>query len=75
LSKRIITLVDRFQRKRSSWVIADQIIRAGTSIGANVVETQAASSKLDFVNFLNYAFKVVTRQILASFIKRTKPKI
>jgi len=57
LAKRIIALVDRFPNRRSAWVIADQLLRAGTSIGANIIEAQAASSKRDFINFLNHSLK------------------
>lgn len=57
LARRIITLVDKFPQKRSAWVITDQLIRAATSIGANIIEAQAASSKKDFANFLNHALK------------------
>ena len=57
LARRTIALADKFPNKRSAWVIADQLIRAATSIGANIIEAQAASSKRDFVNFLNYALK------------------
>ena len=57
LARRIIALVDKFPNKRSAWIIADQLIRAATSIGANIIEAQAASSKRDFINFLNHALK------------------
>lgn len=57
LARKIIALVDKFPSKRSAWVISDQLIRAATSIGANIIEAQAASSKKDFVNFLNHALK------------------
>ncbi len=57
LARKIITLVDKFPKKTSSFVIADQLLRSGTSIGTNIIEAQAASSKRDFVNFLNYALK------------------
>ncbi|MCL4418102.1 MAG: four helix bundle protein [Actinobacteria bacterium] len=57
LGRRIIALVDKFPSKRSSWVITDQLIRAATSIGANIIEAQAASSRKDFINFLNHALK------------------
>ncbi len=57
LARRIIALADKFPNKRSAWVIADQLLRAGTSIGANIIEAQAASSKRDFVNFLNHSLK------------------
>ena len=57
LAKRTIYLVDKFPSKRSAWVISDQLIRASTSIGANIIEAQAASSRRDFINFLNHALK------------------
>ncbi|KKR72391.1 MAG: hypothetical protein UU14_C0006G0030 [Candidatus Roizmanbacteria bacterium GW2011_GWB1_40_7] len=57
LARKIIVLVDKFPKKRSAWVIADQLLRSATSIGANIIEAQAASSKRDFVNFLNHALK------------------
>ncbi len=57
LARRTIKLVDKFPGKRSAWVIADQLLRAATSIGANIIEAQAASSRKDFINFLNHALK------------------
>jgi four helix bundle protein len=57
LARRIIALVDKFPNKRSAWVISDQLLRATTSIGANIIEAQAASSKRDFANFLNHGLK------------------
>lgn len=57
LARKIIALVDKFPNKRSAWIIADQLMRAATSIGANIIEAQAASSKRDFINFLNHALK------------------
>jgi four helix bundle protein len=57
LARKIISLTDKFPQKRSSWVITDQLIRAGTSVGANIIEAQAASSKRDFINFLNHGLK------------------
>ena len=35
----------------------NQLMRSGTSILANYVEAQAASSKKDFINFFNHALK------------------
>ncbi len=52
-----IFLVDKFPRVQSTRIISDQLIRAATSIGANIIEAQAACSKRDFINFLNYALK------------------
>jgi len=52
-ARKIIALADKFPNKRSAWIITDQLIRAATSIGANIIEAQAASSRKDFINFLN----------------------
>jgi four helix bundle protein len=38
LSRRVLALVDRFPSKRAAWVISDQLLRAATSIGANIIE-------------------------------------
>ena len=57
LAKNVINLVDKFPKKRASWVISDQLLRASTSIGANIIEAQAASSRKDFVNFLHHSLK------------------
>ncbi len=56
-SRNVISLVDSFPNKRSAWIITDQLIRAATSIGANIIEAQAGSSKRDFINFLSHALK------------------
>jgi len=56
-ARKIIVLVENFPNKRAAWIITDQLIRSATSIGANIIEAQAASSKRDFINFLNYALK------------------
>ena len=53
----IIALVDTLPQKRSSWVISDQLIRSGTSIGANLVEARASSSRLEFKKFYEIALK------------------
>lgn len=56
-SRSVIALVDKFPNKRSAWIITDQLIRSATSIGANIIEAQAGSSKRDFINFLSHALK------------------
>lgn len=38
-------------------IITDQLLRCGTSIGANYIEAIAGSSKKDFTNFLSHALK------------------
>ena len=53
----LIQLTDTLPNKRSCWVITDQVIRSGTSIGANLVEATASSSRLEFKKFQEIALK------------------
>lgn len=43
--------------KKGKYVVAKQILRSGTSIGANVKEAQNAESKKDFIHKLKIAMK------------------
>ena len=52
----IINLVKSLKEKRES-VIANQIGRSGTSIGANIREAQYAHGKADFIAKLQIALK------------------
>lgn len=49
--------VARLLRKEKEYEIAGQLLRAGTSIGANVEEAQAAHSRPDFVAKMSIAAK------------------
>lgn len=53
----IIKLVRLMPNDMVSIVLVRQLIRSGTSIGANVEEAQGASSKKDFANKINIAKK------------------
>ncbi|MDP2951452.1 MAG: four helix bundle protein [bacterium] len=53
----VIALTDLLPQKRSAWVIADQLIRSATSIGANLIEARASSSRLEFKKFYEIALK------------------
>ena len=50
-SKAIINLISKTKIERLYFSIFDQLIRSATSIGANVVEAKAGSSRKDFRNF------------------------
>lgn len=54
---KLIKIVDSLPKETSSEIFAKQILRSGTSIGANHIEAQAASSKKDFINFFHHALK------------------
>lgn len=56
-SLRIIALADTLPNKRSAWVINDQLIRSATSVGANLIEARASSSRLEFKKFYEIALK------------------
>ncbi len=53
----IIAFIDTLPKERSCWIIADQLLRSGMSIGANLVEARSASSKLEFKKFHEIALK------------------
>ena len=56
-ARKIIALVNKFPQKPSARIISNQLLRSASSIGANIIEAQAASSKRDFANFLNHSLK------------------
>lgn len=53
----LIACIDQLPDDTVSRRIGDQLLRSGTSILANYVEAQAASSKRDFVNFFTHSLK------------------
>ena len=56
-SIKIVKLVSQLPNQGVFWVIADQLLRSATSIGANIIEAQAASSKKDFIKFYQISLK------------------
>ncbi len=56
-SLKIIDLVKEFPKDRTYLIFADQLLRAATSIGANLIEAKASSSKRDFIKFYEIALK------------------
>lgn len=53
----IINLVRSFPEKRLYWILSDQLLRAATSIGANLIEAKSSSSKKDFIKFYQIGLK------------------
>jgi len=47
----------RLQLEQREWVLSKQLIRSGTSIGANIEEAIAAQSKKDFLSKMSIALK------------------
>ena len=54
---RIVNLCKYLQQEQKEYILAKQLMRSGTSIGANVAEAQQAQSKPDFVHKMNIALK------------------
>jgi len=58
----ILKLVDELSKSSSSAkILANQLLRAGTSIGANVEEAQAAENRADFI-YINT--KLLSRKLV-----------
>ena len=53
----IIRMANNLPRTAAGYVIAQQVIRSGTSVGANTSEAQQAVSKRDFINKMSIALK------------------
>lgn len=54
---RIIKLYRVIENDHVGQIIGKQLLRSGTSIGANIEEAQAAQSSADFVHKMNIALK------------------
>ena len=56
-AKQIIRLYLFLKETKKIYAIADQILRSGTSIGANIEEADAAQTKKDFYAKLSISYK------------------
>jgi four helix bundle protein len=54
---RLIRFIDSLPKSSINDIMGKQLLRSGTSILANYIEAQSASSKKDFINFFNHALK------------------
>ena len=53
----IVKLCKDLRNGKKEFVLSNQLLRSGTSIGANVAEAQQAQSRADFVNKISIALK------------------
>ncbi len=56
---RIVCFVKILAKNPENRGIANQLVRSGTSVGANMQEADAASSKRDFINKVNISKKEI----------------
>ncbi|MDC9727276.1 MAG: four helix bundle protein [Candidatus Thioglobus sp.] len=54
---RVVNLYKHLSKDKREYVLSKQLIRSGTSIGANINEAQAAQSKKDFIAKMAIASK------------------
>lgn len=54
---RIIRMYQYLREQKSEFVLSKQVLRSGTSIGANVREAEHAQSDADFIHKMNIALK------------------
>ncbi len=54
---RIVRLCKHLRGTKKEYTLSKQLLRSGTSIGANIAEAQQAQSRPDFISKLNIALK------------------
>jgi four helix bundle protein len=54
---RIVKLYKHLAEEKKEFVLSKQILRSGTSVGANIAEAGQAQSKSDFIHKLSIAHK------------------
>lgn len=72
----IVKFVGKVSKDMATQVLAKQLVRSGTSISANIIEAQSASSRKDYINFYTHALKSANESKLwISLIRDTADKI
>ena len=71
----MIEFLDTLPKDTSSQVIAKQLLRSATSIGANIVEAKGASSKRDYTNFFSHSLKSANESLYWLGLLRDAKKI
>lgn len=54
---RIVNLYKYLTDNKQEFILSKQVLRSGTSIGANIAEARCGSSKKDFINKIYIALK------------------
>ena len=54
---RIVKLSKHLNVNKKEYVLSKQLLRSGTSVGANIAEAEQAQSKADFISKMNIALK------------------
>ena len=57
LAKEIVFLYQYLTREKSEYILSKQVLRSGTSVGANVAEGASGQTKRDFCHRFSIAYK------------------
>ncbi len=74
-SIKVIEFIDILPKDVSTDIIAKQLLRSTTSIGANIVEAKGASLKRDFTNFFSHSLKSANESLYWLGLRRDAKKI
>ena len=66
----VIKIYQMLSHETREYVLSRQLLKSGTSIGANVEEALAASSRKDFIHKMSIFFKEPGRYVLGQVVKR-----
>ncbi len=71
-----LSYTEKLRTKHAFWPVADQLTRSATSIGANIFEARASSSKRDYTNFFQIALKSSNETLYwLSVLKESMPNL
>lgn len=71
----ILHLSQKLRSVPNNFILIDQLVRAATSIGANIVEGSNSTSRREFINFFQISLKSASETLYwLSLLKETNPK-
>lgn len=75
-SIKLLRLSEKLRERRENWILVDQLVRSGTSIGANIVEGGNSTSKKEFINFFQIALKSASETLYwLALLKETNDRL
>ncbi len=71
LAIKVVKLYQFIQTEKKEYILSKQLVRSGTSVGANIREAEHSESKADFIHKMAIAQKEINETIyLVRLIKR-----
>jgi len=69
---RLIKFIDKLPKDSVCQIMGKQLLRSGTSVLANYIEANSASSKKDFINFFTHSLKSANESKVWLCLLRTR---